>query len=528
MVQALWQEGLSFVERLTMKDSLLLAIGGLIRKEINAGELLGRIVDTMAAELGADRGTIYLLDEGREELVSVAAHLPEISEIRVPLSEGVAGYVARTRSVVNIPFCDDDLRFWREVDRATGYETRTMLAGPLLDRRGRLIGVVQFLNKLEGMFTDEDQQTLAALSEQAAALLEETTLGWRSAETGLDKGNTKSERAAGRPRQGAVVLGEGFNQIVGHGEAMRAVFHALRRVAPLEATVLLRGESGTGKGVVARALHHNSGRRAGPFVQVDCTTIPEGLMESELFGHEKGAFTGADVRRQGKVEAARGGTLFLDEIGDLPASLQGKLLTLLQDHTYCPVGSSRRVDADIRIVTATNRDLEELVSRGLFREDLYYRLRVVQILLPTLRVRGREDLVELIHLFVARFSRRHGRPTLTVSREALEVLLSYPWPGNVRELENCLEAAVIFADEAITPEVLSMPRIGHQGLYGSGGTARSVASLDVSDQPSLRSLEARYIKHLLDVHQGNRSACARALDIGRNTLLRKMKDYGLE
>lgn len=516
-----------------MKDSLLLALGGLIRKEINAGELLERIVDTMARNLGADRGTVYLLDEERQELVSVAAHLPEIEELRVPIAEGVAGYVARTGAVVNIPFCDEDRRFWRAVDRATGYETRTMIAGPLQDRAGRVIGVVQFLNKLDGIFSEEDQQNLAMLSEQAAALLEETTLG-----KGWNYLPAESTRDTATPGPVASLpMGEGFNQIIGRGKVMGEVFKAVRRVAPLEATVLLRGETGTGKGIIARALHHNSPRRSGPFVQLDCTTLPDGLMENELFGHEKGAFTGADSRRLGKVEAARGGTLFLDEIGDLPLLLQGKLLTLLQDHTFYPVGATRRTRADIRIVTATNRDLEELVGRGVFREDLYYRLRVVQIALPPLRERGREDLVELINHFVARYAKRHRRPLRRVRRDALEALLAHLWPGNVRELENCLESAVIFSEEEITPEVLSLPRAPSAAKPSASMSARASktpsgnlegAVLDVSEQPNFRELEARYIAHLLELHEGNRSACARVLDIGRNTLLRKMKAYGLE
>ncbi|MFU8804191.1 MAG: sigma 54-interacting transcriptional regulator, partial [Bradymonadaceae bacterium] len=478
-----------------MKDSLLLALGELIRKEINGGELLGQIVDTMARNLSADRGTIFLLDEARDELVSVAAHLPEMEEIRVPLTEGVAGYVARTASVVNIPFCHDDCRFWREIDRATGYETKTMLAGPLHDHQGRLIGVVQFLNKEGGIFTEEDQQGLAVLSEQVAALLEETTLGRGS-------NYLPGELSSGAEDSSSLSIGEGFNQIVGQGRAMREVFRSVRRVAPLDATVLLRGESGTGKGLFARALHHNSGRRSKGFVQVDCTTLPEGLMENELFGHEKGAFTGADSRRAGKVELAEGGTLFLDEIGDLPLPLQGKLLTLLQEHTFCPVGGARRVSANIRIVTATNRDLERLVKEGAFREDLYYRLRVVQIQLPSLRERGREDLMHLINHFVSKYARRHNRPVGRVRADALRMLLEYPWPGNVRELENFMEKVMIFCrgrriDVADLPwEIRRQPRENAN---------------DLSLKDAVERLEREYIGKALVATGGNRTQAAKIL-----------------
>lgn len=496
-------------------DSLLLAVGELIRREISASELLRHVVDVMADILDADRGTLFLLDEGKGELVSVAAHLPELGELRVPLSQGVAGYVARTGQIVNVPFCEEDGRFWKEIDHTTGYETRTMLAGPLYSDDGRLIGVVQVLNKKEGIFDVDDQRRLSALAAQAATLLESTTL--------------TPSRPTSDPAEIALD-GEGINQIVGRGQAIRAVIRDVQRVAPLDATVLLRGESGTGKSLFARALHHNSSRRDGAFVQVDCTTFPEGLMESELFGHERGAFTGAYSHKEGKVSLAEGGTLFLDEIGDLPSGMQGKLLTLLQERTYCRVGGTRRLQADIRIIAATNRRLEELVKRQEFRQDLYYRLRVVELELPPLRQRGAEDLRQLIHHFVARAARRHGRKVPALRDDAMDILLHHQWPGNVRELENCLESAVIFSDDQITPSRLSLPQPDATRKVRALGPEFSSSSESdpFSDEPTLAELEARYLSFLLKRHGGNRSACARVLDIGRNTLLRKIRDYDLE
>ncbi len=484
-------------------DTLLLAMGDWLTREIRASELLGHVIDVMASLLEAERGTLFLLDRGAEELVSVAAHLPEMGEIRVPLSQGVAGHVARTGNFVNVPYCEEDQRFWAKVDETTGFQTRTMLAGPLYGSVGdtELIGVVQILNKREGIFDERDQERFRRLAGQAAAILEQTTLNSRA-------------------------VGAGINGVIGCSPAMQEVIEDVKTVAPTDATVLLRGESGTGKGLFAKAIHENSSRRDGPMVTVDCTTLPEGLMESELFGHERGAFTGAYQKKIGKVEAADGGTLFLDEIGDLPAELQGKLLTLLQDQSYSPVGATGRRRADLRILAATNRPLEELVRDGKFREDLYYRLKVVELVLPPLRERSREDVRLLVDHFVARAARRHGRLGTEVRDDAMALLLEYEWPGNVRELSNCLESAVIFSDGLISPSKLSLPRadattkvrsLRHRG--GGGGW---------EDEPSLAELERRYIDYLLERHEGNRSACARVLGVGRNTLLRKIREYGLE
>lgn len=523
-------------ELLSMDDNaLLLALGELISQEISATQLLERLVDVIARAMNADRGTIYLLDRERHELVSVAAHLPELEELRVPLHQGVAGYVARTGRMVNTPHSDSDVRFYPGVDAETGYTTRSMLAGPLYDSEGELLGVVQVLNKQDASgFSERDEILLERISKQAASLIEETTLATPP----------NFVPAPALPEAEPPLLGERFNRVIGTGQAMREVFQTISKVAPTEATVLIRGESGTGKTVIARALHFNSRRRGEAFVHVDSTTLPETLIENELFGHERGAYTGAHERKIGRVEAASGGTLFLDEIGDVPLSVQGKLLTLLQDRTFSRVGGTARMTADIRIIAATNRDLESLVHQGKFREDLYYRLRVVQVRMPSLRERGREDLLALINHFVSQTSKRHGRTIRRVRQDALQMLLGYSWPGNVRELENCIEAAVIFAEGEITPSTLSLPRPGTtrklRAINQDFGPQTMEIPLDpetieiepppepFADEPTLRELEARYIEYLLTLYDGNRSACARTLDIGRNTLLRKMKEYDLE
>ncbi len=489
----------------SMKKSMFGSLGELTQKEVSAEQLLSRIVDVMAAELHADRATIYWLDRRENELVSVVAHLPEIDAIRVPVSQGVAGYVARSNKVVNIKEAGEDVRFWPSIDDETGYRTHSMLAGPIVDDIGRVVGVVQFLNKQNGEFGDADEEKLEELAAQASLLLRETTLSRRPKY--INRETTEFP---------ALVPQENFNKVVGSSPAMRLVYQRIHKVAPTDATVLFLGESGTGKTLLARTVHHNSDRANKPFVHVDCTTLPQNLIENELFGHEKGAYTGASTKAIGKVEAADGGTLFLDEVGDLPLAVQGKLLNLLQGREFSRVGSNETRTADVRFVAATNRDLETLVAEGRFREDLYYRLRVVQIDVPPLRARGRDDLVQLINHFVDQASRRHRNPIKSLSAEALDALVDHSWPGNVRELENCLEAAVIFADSVIQKGDLTLTRRAH--------ASRS----EFEDMPSLEDLEARYIEHVLRVHDGNRTHAAETLGIGRNTLLRKMKSYGID
>lgn len=479
-----------------MQDVLLAMLGELVRKEISADQLLSRIVDAMAGALDADRATVFWLDRKNHELISVAGHFPEVAQIRVPITEGIAGFVARTGQTLNVPFSQAQVSVWRSVDKQTGYQTRTMLAGPILDGQ-EVVGVVQFLNKRTGFFTAEDEFRMSQMLAQAVTLLRQTTF---------------PDQAA---RQPVVDLGTQFNRIVASGGAMEPVFRALRKAAPTEATVLIRGESGTGKTLLARAVHHNSRRAEGPFVVVDCTTLPEGLMENELFGHEKGAYTGADRAAPGKVAAAEAGTLFFDEIGDLPLTLQGKLLTLLQEKTYHRVGDHRPRQASIRVLAATNRDLEGLVETGKFREDLYWRLKVVVLEVPPLRSRG--DVADLARHFLGQAARRHGRDVREISDEAMSVLVGHRWPGNVRELEHVIESAVIFCEgPTLLPADLPL-----------NSRHRPVQEV-WEGQPTLAEVERRYIAQVLKTQNGNRTQAAQILGIGRTTLLRKIVEYGLE
>jgi two-component system response regulator AtoC len=260
----------------------------------------------------------------------------------------------------------------------------------------------------------------------------------------------------------------------GPGSAMRHVMAMVERVADSEISVLLRGESGVGKEVIARELHRRSGRRAKPFVKVNAAALPAELLESELFGHERGAFTGAQTTRIGKFEFANHGTIMLDEIGEMPAGLQAKLLHVLQDSEFTKLGSNRPVQVDVRIIAATNRDLEAMMRAGTFREDLYYRLQVIELHIPPLRER-REEIPQLIEFFLVKYSERYGRPLRRPSEPLRETLLNYSWPGNVRELENVIKRFVILQDEDLVLAELKRAR-AHADSAADAATARPVAA----------------------------------------------------
>ena len=283
--------------------------------------------------------------------------------------------------------------------------------------------------------------------------------------------------------------------------------------------MLLHGETGTGKGLLARAIHVNSTRRDAPFVHVDCTTLPAALVESELFGHERGAYTGADSRVIGKVESANGGTLFLDEVGELPLPLQGKLLRFVQERQFERVGGRETLTADVRLVAATNRDL---ANSEQFRSDLYFRLRVVEIEIPPLRERGGDDIANLAAHFVDQLARRYRKGALRLADSALPALLAYAWPGNVRELENAIERAVVMsAGPQITLKDLAIGP--SRAAQSSTAIPILVDTIALAPDLSLEEAERRYARAILDRCDGNQSAAARALGISRNKLARLLR-----
>ncbi len=507
--------------------SLLIDLASLASREVDLDQLLHSACTRIAEAVDAERATLWLVDAERSELVArvaTVARADEIPALRMPIGRGLAGHVAASGETVRIDDAAFDPRFDSSVDKATGYRTRSMIVTPVRESQDEPVrGVLQVLNRrgAGGVFDEPDERYVAALAAQFARLLSLTTL------------------RAQEPSGPGVTLRGPFNHIVGRSDALASVYKQITLAAETTATVLLRGETGVGKGLFARAVHVNSARQGGPFVTVDCTTLPAQLVESELFGHERGAFTGADRRVIGRIETASGGTLFLDEIGDLPLDLQGKLLRVLQERTFERVGGRTPLTADVRIVCATHRDLEKAMDEGRFREDLYYRLRVVEIEVPTLRARGPEEIERLTQHFAELYARRYRRPPSQFSPAALEALRTHSYPGNVRELEHWVESAVVLAADGYI-ERQHLPRARRAAkairanslvpppLSGSGSSSGAPDSRERGvrlplDLTADQALEM-YVKATVAAEGGNRSLAARKLGLGRNRVARMVAE----
>lgn len=309
----------------------------------------------------------------------------------------------------------------------------------------------------------------------------------------------------------------GFQDIIGKSAAMKSIFDLIERVSSASSSILITGESGSGKEVVARAIHHRSPRSQKPFVAINCTAIPEDLLESELFGHIKGSFTGATGDKKGLFEEADGGTLFLDEIGDMNIALQAKLLRVLQDRTIKPVGSTQNKNIDVRVIAATHKDLKKSILNGTFREDLYYRLAVIPIVVPPLRHRS-EDIPLLAHHFLRKYSAANGGKNVGFSQAALQKLLTLSWPGNVRELENMVERLVVLArgSQIDATDIPDVEQTSSEHFFGQ----------TTENSPTLEDLEKRYIQLILEKTGGKKEKAAQILGINRRTLYRKEREYG--
>ncbi|MFQ5411424.1 MAG: sigma 54-interacting transcriptional regulator, partial [Phycisphaerae bacterium] len=447
---------------------------------------------------------VMLLDKRRNRLVFMAAVGDRGSALigeEFEANLGIAGRISSTGEPVIVSDVSRDRDFFRGIDAKSSFQTRGLMGAPLI-WKDEVIGVVEVLNKVGGGTYDEDDKTLLMIFANLAAS------GAHNA--------ARHERIV-RENRGLRETLNVSSPVIGNSPALKQVTDLVNRVAGSNATVLLLGETGTGKEVTARQVRRASPRRDKPFIAINCAALPETLLESELFGHEKGAFTGAHAEKMGRFEMADGGTLFLDEIGDISQSTQVKLLRVLQEKEFVRVGGTRTIATDVRIIAATNRDLREAMENGTFREDLYYRLNVFPIQLPPLR-RRREDLPMLVEHFINVSARELACPKPGVSDEAMALLAGYRWPGNIRELQNVLERAVLLADgEAIAAVHLPREIVGEE----------TVAEGDKSES-SLWGYEKALIIKALRENGWNQSKAARCLGISRDNLRYRVKKYEIE
>ena len=492
---------------------VLQEITRVIVREKNVRSLLETVLDILHTRLGMLRGTFTLLegDELKIEASTEELNAEEKSLGRYRVGEGITGAVARSGKAEVVRDVRKDRRFLNRTGARAADEAISFICVPLT-HLGQVIGTLSVDRAASDSVSLEKDvallEIIANITADAAAVCREEC--------------AERDALADENRRLRARLGDGSGDIIGSSREMRAIYEQISEVAPSDATVLIRGESGTGKELVARAIQRASSRRDKPFVILNCAALPENLIESELFGHEKGAFTDALSRRIGRAEEADGGTLFLDEIGDLSVPTQVKLLRFLQERTFSRIGSNDVLRSNVRFIAATSRNLEELMAKKQFREDLYYRLCVFPISMPPLSART-GDILLLAEHFMAKMSARYSKRVVRISPPAASMMLSYSWPGNVRELENCIERAVLTAkDDCIhgynLPPNIQTPEFAEDPfLPGSGCT------LD----EQVRAFEKRVLEEAIARHDGNRAAAGRELGISPRMMNYKINKLGV-
>ncbi len=436
---------------------------------------------------------------------------PKAARTSIPEEDNPAWLVWQNQQPLIISNLQEDPRWVGMRERSKQYRVISSCYLPLTTARRRL-GVLVFASTHPDAYDTADVDLLERVAKQVAVAVE-NALAFQQIEELKEK--LEKEKVY---LEEEIRIQHNFEEIVGNSAVLRRVLREVETVAPTDSTVLIRGETGTGKELVARAIHHLNHRRERTFVKLNCAAIPTGLLESELFGHEKGAFTGAIAQRIGRFELADQGTLFLDEVGDIPPELQPKLLRVLQEHEFERLGSTRTIKVNVRLVAATQRDLAQMVAAGQFRSDLFYRLNVFPVLLPPLRDR-RDDIPQLVRHFIQKFALRIGRCIKTIPADAMEALVSYPWPGNIRELENVIERAVILSGGP----ALRLP---------SGEWTTPVTAIEMSHTGPDTLADAER-QHILDILQkanwviGGAKGAAARLGMKRSTLQWKMKKHDI-
>ncbi|NLF22632.1 MAG: sigma 54-interacting transcriptional regulator [Lentisphaerae bacterium] len=496
--------------------AVLYAVSHALTHRQDVTGLLQDVLDVLAREKKMTYGSLTLRKPDTDTFVIEASRGLTPEEVRrgeYSMGEGITGTVAATGRPLLVPDISRDPRFLNRTRARTGQST-AFICVPII-HRGQVVGTLS----VDCQPTSErDLQANLAFLMLLTNLIAEAVASMR--EHLAERESLKAENERLR-RQ----LGDRYQpaNLVGNGRGMRLVYDQIAQVADSPATVLIRGESGTGKELVARALHYGSSRRDGPFISVNCAALPENLIESELFGHEKGAFTGAQQQRKGRFELAHGGSLFLDEIGDIAAPVQIRLLRVLQERSFERIGGDTPIKVNVRIIAATNRDLEKAIRDGRFREDLYYRLNVFPIYLPPLRER-RSDILLLAEYFLKKYAELYDRRILRISTTAINMMMVYHWPGNVRELENCIERAVLTSTDDVIHGYTLPPTL-------QTGEATRTAILP-DEGASLKTLVDSYEREIivdaLKKHQGSGAAAARFLQTTPRILNYRIRQLGID
>jgi Nif-specific regulatory protein len=519
------------------RDPVLYEVVKVVNSTLDLSEVLDRTMDLVLEHLRAQRGMIVLHNPLTRELETAvsrnlgrgAARSWDAAAVGADeageLSESVVRRVIEQREPVVTIDAQLDQRF-RGAESIVASHILSILCVPM-SIRDRLEGAIYVDHtSTRGLFEDDDVRFLVAFADQAAVAIEKARL------YGEQEAARRRLKVENEALKREILSSHHLGTLIGKSRAIRELKNTLERVAQSDSTVLIRGESGTGKGLVARILHNVSARREGPFVQFNCAALPETLVESELFGHEKGAFTGAAGQKPGRFELADGGTIFLDEVGKISRSVQAKLLRVVEDKQFERVGGTKTLTVDVRIVAATNLDLEEAIAANEFREDLYYRLNIIPIVLPPLRER-REDVPYLVEHFLAGIGRDLGQPRRELDADVLDLFAQHPWPGNVRELESAIHRALVLSSgERLTRADFAWIAL-QSGDPGAAAEA-AVAGAAVPElagggyEEALNRYDRRLIETALESCGGRIRETARLLGIARNTLKAKMERYGLD
>ncbi len=480
-------------------------------------DCLEKIVNSLAEHKQMDNGTVTIINPSTGELEIEVAHgitAEAKRRGRYKLGEGITGKVVATGEPIIVPQIGEEPLFLNRT-RTRGDERKkrsSFLCVPILAAQ-QSIGALSIDREYAEGFGAQSENDLRFLTVVSSLISESVQRIQRVNEEkeALRQENSKLKRELSAKNR--------IEEIIGNSSRMQEVFDMVHRVADSNATVLLRGESGTGKTLVAKALHHNSSRAEGPFVVVNCSALPETLLESELFGHERGAFTGATEAKKGRFELAEGGTLFLDEIGEISPAVQVKLLNVIQERTFQRLGSTKTIKTDIRLVAATNRDLEKAVKEMVFREDLYYRLNVFPVYLPPLRER-RTDILLLAEYFLEKYAQENNKEIKRITTPAIDLLVQYHWPGNVRELQNCMERAVLICDDNAIKSIHLPPSLQ---------SAESIhSSKPLSLASAVENFERELIIEALKKNNGNQTKAAKCLETSLRIINYKIHSYGIE